>query len=330
VEILRLRAGRHALLPREYFDYRLFEPGMPWAAKKEYLGSWAKDRVYRIHEPEAYAIGRDKLRTYGLLAAHGLRFPAVLAVAHADEVFPGAVQLVDASAATAWLGSAPYPLFAKPSSSYSGYGGWRIDGCDHGVLRFGNGETAPIEAFASACFRPGRGAMLFQVLARPHPVLAARIGDRVATARVMVLNDGTPPEIFRAALRIPVGRSMTDNFRGGRSGNLMAQIDIDSGRVKAVRSAIGLDFAEAHRHPDTGELLDDLAVPDWSEARALVIAASRAMPGLKVHSWDVAFTDAGPSLLETNPRGDFPLLQHAAGRGLAEPRFLRLYPEGRI
>lgn len=329
VEMLYLRASDRRILADEYFDFRLYEPTLGWAARREYLGRLTKNRVYRIQSADDSAIASDKLRAYGRFHECGLAFPAILAIAHPDLEFPGAVSLRDGAALEAWLrNDTAYPFFAKPAISYRGYGARLVTGRERDRLRFGSGETMPIARFAELHGFAGRGAALFQERIRPHPDLAAIIGDRTATARIMVLNDGPEPEVFRASLRIPVGNNMTDNFHEGKTGNLIARLDRMSGRLAEVLAAVGLDRRSVEQHPDTGKDFAGMVVPDWDAALALVRAGSKALPGIMVHSWDVAFSDRGPLLVETNPRGDYP--QQANNRGLAEPRFLKLFPNQRI
>ena len=74
---------------------------------------------------------------------------------------------------------------------------------------------------------------------------------------MVVLNDRPEPELFRASLRIPVGRAMTDSFHEAKHGNLLALVDRETG-VLLVRAAarlfpdlkiIGLDDAFSDRSP---------------------------------------------------------------------------------
>ncbi len=331
-EIPRLRYGPFRLRAEEYFDYRLFDPAITWMEKQAFVGSWVKDRIFRIQNAEAVALGSDKLRTYRHLESCGLPYPRLIAVTQAGEPFSDIVTLNTEAALTNWLRTAPYPFFSKPAVSYRGYGNRLVERYDSAteMLHFRDGSSETVTDFSARHGRPGSPPMLFQQLIRPHASLRALIGDRAATARIIVLNDGAEPEIWRGGFRIPSGSSMVDNFHGGKSGAMLARINLETGAFKDVLSGIGLNWQTIDCHPDTNAPYAGFVLPDWPEARRLVIAGSKAMPGLKIHAWDVAFTDSGPMLIETNPRCDFGIPQITEGQGLAVPRFRNLYTDGNI
>ncbi|MBB4632620.1 sugar-transfer associated ATP-grasp domain-containing protein [Sphingosinicella soli] len=331
-DMIRLRIYGHGITADLYYDLRLFEPRLSWRQKTEYVGSWIKPKLYRVQGSDAVALFNDKLKAAAFFQENGIPSPPVLAATHAPAV-AGVVSLNSPGQLKAWLmEQAPYPVFSKPAVSYRGYGNILIRSLDRagGTLVYGNGHSSSIDDFADLHGAPGKPTLIFQDVLRPHPDMQSLIGDRIATARFMVLNDRPKPELYRVGLRIPAGTSMVDNFRGGASGNLLARLDPETGRLRDVLAAIGLDWQSVTHHPDTGRPFADFTIPDWDEAVALVLRASRAAPGLKIHSWDVAFTDAGPMLIEDNPAGDFVLVQLAADRGLATPRFMELYGGERI
>lgn len=328
IEIACLRYGRYRLRAVEYFDYRLFTPGIPWREKRNYIGSWIKDRVYRVQDPKTAALCSNKLTAYRRFDEIGIPYPRLLAATGQEQPPSGAVWLTNENKLAEWLRyDAPYPIFAKPAVGYRGYGNAKLSGYDRASdsLILGNGTQAPVSTYAARHGAPGAPVLLFQELIRPHPALAAVIGDRASTARIMVLNDGAEPELWRGGLRIPVGKNMVDNFRDGDSGNLLTKLDLQTGKIVKAYQKFGLDQREVEHHPDTGQAVVGLTLPDWPQAVALVKAASKAIPGLRIHHWDVAFTDAGPMLIETNPRGDFGIPQFMGHGGMAVPRFLKLY-----
>lgn len=325
-DIARLRLSRHSIQASEYYDLGLFD--LPRREQAAYVSFWAKDRVYRVQDRQWLAVGNDKLLTYALLEGLRLPYPRVVAVCHPTRFHPGAELLRTADEATAYLrDAAPYPFFSKPAVSYLGYDNYLVRGLDRAAdrLQFGDGSSMPVAAFAERYAALPKGPTIFQELITPHPAIAAVIGDRVATVRLMILNLDGGPQPYRAALRIPVGSSMVDNFRRGTAGNMFGEVDFETGGVRRVVADIGLSYRTADRHPDTGVAFDGFALPDWPAALDIATRASAAMPGLKVHSWDIAFSDRGPLLVETNPRGDFHLIQHAHRSGLAQEPFLKLY-----
>lgn len=325
-DIARLRLSRHSIQASEYYDLGLFD--VPRQDQAAYVSFWAKDRVYRIQDRQWLAVGNDKLLTYTVLEGLGLPYPRVVAVCHPSRYHPRARLLRTADEAAAYLrDEAVYPFFSKPAVSYLGYDGYLVRRIDRAsdCLEFGDGSSMPVSEFATRYAARPKGPTIFQELITPHPSVSAVIGDRVATVRLMILNPDNGPQPYRAALRIPVGRSMVDNFRRGSAGNMFGEVDFETGRIRRVVADIGLSYRTADRHPDTGVSFDGFVLPDWHLALDIAARASAAMPGLKVHSWDIAFSDRGPLLIETNPRGDFHLIQHAHRSGLAQQPFLKLY-----
>jgi len=181
-----------------------------------------------------------------------------------------------------------------------------------------------------ARFSAKAGGMMFQELLQPHPALSERIGNRLSTARLVVIGRDDDRHLFTAGIRLPVGNKMTDNIQGGKSGTLLGRLDLETGQITELYSGFGLDWSTTDRHPDTGALLLGLRIPDWEAAVRMALAASKSIPGLVVQGWDVAFTDRGPVLVECNATGSVHLPQLVLGKGLAQPEFLALYDGGRI
>lgn len=69
------------------------------------------------------------------------------------------------------------------------------------------------------------------------------------------------------------------------------------------------------KHPDTGVVFKDFQIPQWHEAKDLVIRAHQFLP--KIHSigWDVTITKKGPVIIEGNSRYTTHLFQYTNGPG---------------
>jgi len=89
-----------------------------------------------------------------------------------------------------------------------------------------------------------------------------------------------------------------DNFMHGRTRNLAADVDLETGRLGGVYGPLGTDpplIVRVERHPDTGRTLTGLMLPGWAELKACVERAARAFPDLVTAGWDVAMTAAQSS-----------------------------------
>jgi hypothetical protein len=154
----------------------------------------------------------------------------------------------------------------------------------------------------------GYESWLLQELLRPHPTLSALSGTpHVQTIRaVTMLEESGEAEVVAAWLRLIGASAGFDNFNFGQSGNLLAIVDIPSGRILRTLAAAGNGFGlvDVAAHPKTQRSFSSLSIPAWQEAQTLAIAAAKAFAPLVTIGWDVALTDRGPVLIEGNVTWD--------------------------
>ena len=322
-EMALLHLGDGRLTPEEYFGYRLFRRDLPFAEKRKYLGYWRWDAVYAANHPRCAAVANSKLLTYELLARAGLPHPRLRAVINGKSSYPECARLTTAAGVADLLRSGPLPLFIKPDSGSHGLGARLVDRVEGDVLQLRDGRRLAVEAFAAELVAPGSAPLLVQDVIVAHPTLAGMTGGTPPTARVYVMMLDGEALVHRAVLRVPVGDAVVDNFHAGRTGNLVAEIDPGSGACGGGVGGIGFDYKLHDRHPGTGAPLRGVEIPGWREALDLLRQAVRHFPGLHIQAWDVAFTPAGPTLIEVNAKGEFRILQHSAQRGLIDDDFRR-------
>ena len=68
-------------------------------------------------------------------------------------------------------------------------------------------------------------------------------------------------------------------------------------------------------------MISNRRVPFWGAAKRLTIEAHAALDGYAFLGWDVAFTPAGPVLLEVNEAWDAAMPQIAAQTPMGETAF---------
>lgn len=105
--------------------------------------------------------------------------------------------------------------------------------------------------------------------------------------------------ILSALIRLGANKSVVDN---ASSGGFFVNVDLESGRLAEK----GVQFlAHGHNvfyeHPDTNTKLNNYLIPNFEDAKALVIKATEVLP-LIVAGWDVAITVDGPVIIEVNDR----------------------------
>lgn len=275
----------------------------------------------------------DKLVTAERYAAHGIAAAPIVAVVGRDEAlhphggrFPA---VNDLAGVVDVLAQAPDELIIKPAAGSRGGdvraavrqgGAWVVDG-----LRLSSHQLA------GQLLAAGEPAgLLIQPRLRSHPSLAS-FGGRFGLCSVRIntalLHGG--PVLFFQFLKLLNGPAVTDNFRGGRSGNLLAAVDENSGRIRAVyRLAPNRRFllTNIDRHPATGARLVGEKLPLWQDALDLALRAAAVTPECPLPGADVALTDDGPRILEINAAWDAAYAELTKGIGLK--RMLRLlWPE---
>lgn len=325
-EIAALAMGPGKLKPRDYYYYGLYdESRFTPQARRAFVGKRIQDKIHlQCSARDWWAIAHDKLVCYALLAGLGAPIPKTIALYHARRGFANVPVLRSADALAAQLrGGMAYPFFSKPVTGMWSTGSVLAESFDAASDRLvlPHGETAPVEAFVDAIAGYELDGYLFQEPLRPHPTIRGICGDRLSTARVVVMLGRDETEILHAIWKIPVGRNVADNF--WRAGNMLGLVDVESGRVTRVVRGVGPDHREVEAHPDTGAPVKGAVLPDWEALKSLCLEIGATLTGLRLQAWDIAMCQDGPVAMEVNIGGEFNLPQLATGSGLLSARFRR-------
>lgn len=321
-EILRLRYSGSKLGISEYYFYRLFDRALSDEERHRFAGYRRERAIDRALNKDSWrAIANDKLVFYATLSTLGLPYPQVRAVCHAGGRLFGKVPcLRTTDEIRGFLSAAAFPLFLKPVHGSYGRGACSAMAYDapSDALRLGNSEAWPLSEAAGTFLAAGSHGYLFQDLVKPHQSIRGFCRATASTVRVVVVLGRRGPEIFRCAWKIPTGLNMSDNFTHGETGNLLAFVEPDRGVVRRVISGTGFGQREVADHPDTGQVLVGMTLPDWPELRDMCLTAATAYPGLRLQNWDIALGERGPVILEVNVEGSMDLHQLAGGRGILD------------
>jgi glutathione synthase/RimK-type ligase-like ATP-grasp enzyme len=93
-------------------------------------------------------------------------------------------------------------------------------------------------------------------------------------------------------------------------------VDCGSGKIDRAVEKNEHHVAEVKQGEALYKSLIGFQLPDFEDAKNVVILAAKQLPGIKVQSWDVAFSDKGPVMLEVNYGGDLNLTQMASLKGV--------------
>lgn len=327
LEILALHRGRFKLGIEEYYELGIFDdesfPGAEKARCLGWKGSAMIDR--RLNDDYWRATANDKVLNYALLVHYGFPVPRTLAIwSPAGKRIADEKLLSNEDQLREFLEDGlQFPVFIKPIHGTYGRGTFCLQqrlGGGAGYLDSRGGEVSRDELLA-ACQNRKFGGMLFQQRLAQHPAVVALVGQTVSCVRIIVaLGAGACPEIVLAFWKIGRERNITDNFCMGESGNLLAWIDVGSGRVERVITGLWPDGTECETHPDTGATLLGAHLPDWPSARSLCCEAARYFPGLRLQHWDVTFGDHGPVLMELNTEADLGVPQFLGRKAFVSER----------
>jgi hypothetical protein len=269
----------------------------------------------------------DKVAGTNYLAAYGLPVIPIRAIFRenlAESAGGGPVRLGSPATLHAYLSDpSRYPLFAKPVEGFQSLGSVSLDAYEPGtgMLTTTDGRHMELARFvAEVVANYGRG-YLFQDRVAPHEHVRLLCGERLATVRFITLQTQDGPILLRACWKLPAGGNAADNF--WRSGNLLAGLDLATGRVvRAVRGK-GLDQTPAPCHPDTGEMLVGSHVPNWRVLVDLALRGAALVDQMTLIGWDIAPVAGGGVIVEMNETPDLQLPQLADQRGmLADPPFV--------
>lgn len=329
-EILVLKRAGGQCGITDYYWYRLYdETYLRGGATKDFLGWRLQDSFnFALNPRHAVLPAWDKLVFHLIASAAGLPVTPLKAVYRPAEHFYDGVgiHLRNSSEVEAYLRCQDnYPLFAKPAYSQQGVGVLHLCGYDRtqDALLLVDGGRLPVADFMKRVLgsvdrryhKPECG-FLFQAPLRLAPEIERLTGwPAICGVRIICLNGSREVVPIGAAWKIAVPPNHVDNFHMGAYGNLVAEIDLESGEVGRVLDGMGPGARLLDAHPRTGQRLSGFRLPGWTELLRICREAGPLFPLMKVLHWDFALTDRGPVILELNDMGGTQIVQ-LFGRGL--------------
>jgi len=319
LEILRLSMGEHRLGMSEYYELGVFDDSaFPPGKKSDCIGWRASQKIDKqLNHSNWRATANDKVLNYALLQHYGYPAPETIATFSPHKRRVGKeVSLSTEGALEDFLShTMPFPVFIKPIHGSYGRGTFLLNSYDAASQCFidSNGKTLPLSELMNTCLTHQYAGMLFQKRLQPHDDVLEWIGSTTSCVRVIVVLHKGTPKVHMVFWKIARTRNITDNFHMGSTGNLLAWIDKDSGRVTRVVTGLWPTGEDVTQHPDTAQELLGRTLPDWRKAMDLCVSASVQFQGLRLQHWDVAFCKGGPVLMELNTEADLGVPQYLGG-----------------
>lgn len=281
----------------------------------------------RINAVKAKPQVEDKLLFHRICAQAGLPTPklhALLCSRKPDDVDDFPVLTDFASVAAHFSAYPEIRLILKPRRDALGTG-VRFVCFRRGQAYDIDDNLIDVQPFAEALhFDMLRDDYLIQGFVTPNPRLE-RLGSgrALGTLRIATyLNKKSEFFMLYALLRIPARGNVHDNFSGGSSGNLIAPIDLRTGRIGRAWGRRDPNLSRVlepfQRNPDTGVVIRGESVPDWGDVCAMIQRASRTFADLPLLGWDIAISAEGLVLIEANSNPDIIGAQVCTGLGARE------------
>lgn len=298
---------------KEIIGFGLFVPSI--VAKMPVLIS--KERslglLGRLNPPDLQHLTENKDEFYAICRERGLPIPETYGWTREGRPYDAEGNPVDGSGAWRDYLSARLPddFIVKDRAGAYGSGFDAFQRTGDAFRSSGTGDVHDIDGLLDALSTAGghEGVVIQERLfdAAPLSTLCGRRGLQTMRINTLLHSDGRVSILFYM-IKILAGKTLSDNFSMGTTGNLIAFGDDDCVLRGAVTiHACGSGMTVVKVHPGTGVSLDGFALPRASEAMELVKDAQRRFPMLPTLGWDVALTDDGPRIIEANARWDPPL-----------------------
>ena len=301
---------RRRFSPNEIHFLNLLDPALSTEGLDAFVSKEELLEVQRsLNRLGNAALTEDKLAFAAHCLARGLPTPEIHAVYDTGEHAHGALRVLrDARALDAFLDSLNSgDVIVKPIDGVHGEGVMRL-WRDGGSWKLGDGREASAAALLDAFSAAGYRRWMFQQRIVGNAELRALSNaDGLQTVRVVTLVDAAGDvQVLAGRLRLICNDGAQDNFDFGRTGNLVANLDLESGRIRNVVGSHPerLSMRSVERHPRSGRELIGYPLPHWQAVKALAVAAADAFRPLRTIGWDVAVTDGPPLLIEGNVTWD--------------------------
>lgn len=282
----------------------LTDPALATEETDGYLSREAATRLRaRVNAPSAFITVNDKACFYRLCRENALPVPATFGVLDRAPAPARATRSIDFHNVHVDLDELPDgEIIAKPACGMKGIGLHLFDKRGNSFFMDGREMDAPALRHFLRTEIPDDEIILQRRLVS-HPLLSELSGgNAVQSARIVTFLDSRGiAHILFARFKFVRKISLIDNFADGETGNFVADIDVESGRIiKVVKKTPGLvGLQPITHHPDTGRSLL-VTLPCWHEAVRLSLEGARRFKNLRSLGWDIALTPEGPIILEAN------------------------------
>ncbi|MEM8996682.1 MAG: sugar-transfer associated ATP-grasp domain-containing protein [Acidobacteriota bacterium] len=306
--VIRLKAVEK-YRPKESFLWGLANPGTPIARVREHASRGQLYRLQRRHNSMSLSyLTEDKATFYAYCQGAGITVPRFHGVYHRLGGWVAADTSRTLHGRPDWrryfAEEAPSPLAIKPSKGVYARGLRLLERDGDGWCDAEGGGVDIDRLLDDLDGDSSYDSFILQDRLHNDDALRTLSGsDALQTARVVTLvGEDRRPRVLFACFKVINSTHLSDNFDYGTSGNLLADIDLETGELRSVkgRDPSGFGLRDFDRHPGTGVELTGLRLPHWPETRRLAETAALKFMPLRTVGWDIGITPDGPSIVEGN------------------------------
>lgn len=320
----RWKRGKARLQLDEYVKYRLYDETAHTDEERGEFITWMLHNaiIHEVNDKQWFGTTEDKWLSSVLLRADGVPVPDTVAMIDGSSRAYHGIEAISGPEALRSLigGGLETPLFGKANGGLNSVGVFTITQANTEALWLRDLGEMSYEAFFDNVV--GDTPYILQKLVSNHADLR-EYTETLATVRMVNMIDGDGVYVPAAVLKLPSSRNQADNY--WRDGNLICNLDPQTGAILTVVSPDGLDQKFHDLHPETGKEILGRCLPMWQEMRAVNERVARLHSPLKYQSTDMAITDEGPVVIEVNAGGSFQLPQNASGKGFMTPKVRELF-----
>ena len=317
MEMIRMKRGKARIFFDEYVKFGLYDKAIQDADRAAFVGARVQnDVIHQCNDTSWFAVTEDKWLSSRVLGEDGLPQPETLAVVDTGpRRYAGGRVLRTPEDLRAFLQDAEFPLFGKHNRGLMSGGVFMIEGADEEMVYLREKGGVTYAKFFEHVI--GKDAFLLQKVVE-NCAFIRQFTSAAATIRMvsMLTDDGL--FVPSAVLKLPSSRNLADNF--WRPGNLLCNIDPQTGEVLRLVATDGPGLKELDTHPETDVPLVGEVLPHWDRVLEVNARVTELHTPLRYQSTDICITDDGPVVVEVNAGSSFSLPQYASGTGFLTPK----------